>query len=151
MKITKSSIERDLMVQGWVICVYIETIDNFDDPIHIKIIARITKFELKQFQVEPSWSGIKFTRQQVFNIINKLYPAECMSLNIGYLDDMKNMVPKLNLNTTVHDLVRRNIDLVLENFTMEFNGDRLYTASIKDEDKLSSRILEIFEEYKNIS
>ena len=157
------------MVQGHVIYVHIETIDTNDDPIKIKLIAMINKYELTQFKVEPSWSGIKFTRQQVFSIINKLYPAECMSLNIGYLDDMRDMIPKMDkkseLNdnwdedvpgepdkdSLIQDLVRRNIDLVLENLLLGVKKGRLFSASFVDEKNLSSRILEIFEEYKNIS
>jgi len=169
MKITKSSIQKDLMGQGHVIYVHIETIDTNDDPIKIKLIAMINKYELTQFKVEPSWSGIKFTRQQVFSIINKLYPAECMSLNIGYLDDMRDMIPKMDkkseLNdnwdedvpgepdkdSLIQDLVRRNINLIQSNIIMVHKGEKYYEASLQSKDRVSNEIISLFEEYKNIS
>lgn len=171
MNVLGAEIHNDPNSYSKIISVDIETLDNNDDPIKIKLIVNLTKFDIKSFQIEPSWSGVKYTRQQVFTIINKLFPAHCMSLNIGLRDEMKNMVPKLDLNgeygdeddwdidcpgepdkdSVIQDLVRRNIDLVLENLLLVVKKGRLFSASFVDEQTLSKRILEIFEEYKNIS
>jgi len=138
MRIIKHAMENDLMTQGCRIYVDIATLDSNDNPVQIALSVLVDGNGSFQHNVSPGYLGIKYTKEQVRDIINRIYPSLIKSVSV---DNVPVQIEDDFDELTHDEIVGEIIHLVHEHTVMKWNKEiDNISASIINKDRLVNGI-----------